>query len=102
MKIDVLIPASPNDNFYSQIAMVRVALDSLGGAYRDARVVAVLGDKAVVPLPDKVGALLRAHRVGTLTLLRRRGKRCWCGSLPRVRRFVRNPAYAAAAPRRAQ
>lgn len=53
MKIDVLIPASPNDNFYSQIAMVRLALDSLGGVYRDARVVAVLGDKAVVPLPDK-------------------------------------------------
>lgn len=53
MKIDFLIPASPNDSFYSQIAMIRLALDALGGVYRDARVVAVLGDKAVVPLPDK-------------------------------------------------
>ena len=53
MKIDVLITASPNDSFYSQVAMIRVALDSLGGAYRDARVVAVFGDRAVVHLPDK-------------------------------------------------
>jgi hypothetical protein len=41
-RLDFVIPASPNDGFYSQIAFFRLALDRLGGIYRQARLVAVL------------------------------------------------------------
>jgi hypothetical protein len=51
-KLDFLIPGSPNDAFYSQIAFFRLALDSLGGAFREARVVAVLAAEVIVPLPS--------------------------------------------------
>jgi hypothetical protein len=53
MRLDFIIPASPNDAFFSQIALYRLALDSLGGIYRDARLVAVFGDTQIVPLPKK-------------------------------------------------
>ena len=53
MKIDFLIPGSPNDEFYSQIAMFRLSLDALGGSYRDARLVAVFGDTIEKPIPEK-------------------------------------------------
>jgi hypothetical protein len=53
MKLDFLIPASPNDGFFSQIAFFRLALDALGGMYRKARVVAVFGDETVSALPSK-------------------------------------------------
>ena len=51
MKLDFLIPASPTPAFYSQIAMFRRSLDRLGGDYRDARLVAVFGDRVATPLP---------------------------------------------------
>lgn len=53
LKIDFVIPASPNDAFYSQIAMFRIGLDTLGGAYRTARLVAVFGDSRITGLPEK-------------------------------------------------
>ena len=52
MKLDFIIPASPNDAFFSQAAMFRLALDSLGGAYRDARLVVVFGDAVQTPVPE--------------------------------------------------
>lgn len=51
MKLDFLIPASPTPAFFSQIAFFRLSLDALGGAYRDARLVAVFGDDKVSALP---------------------------------------------------
>jgi len=45
MKIDFVIPASPTDSFYSQIAMARLGLDALGGVYRAAQVRVALGDE---------------------------------------------------------
>jgi hypothetical protein len=51
MKLDFLIPGSPNDGFLSQIALFRLALDALGGAYREARLVAVFGAETRAPLP---------------------------------------------------
>jgi hypothetical protein len=53
MKLDFIIPASPNDAFFSQLAMFRLSLDMLGGPYRDARLVAVLGDDVRSPLPER-------------------------------------------------
>jgi hypothetical protein len=53
MQLDFVIPASPTDSFYSQLAMFRLALDSLGSVFRDARLVAVFGDTVVSPLPEK-------------------------------------------------
>lgn len=53
VKLDFLIPASPTDGFFSQIAMFQLALDALGGPYRAARLVAVFGDTHIVPLPPK-------------------------------------------------
>jgi hypothetical protein len=53
LKIDFVIPASPNDAFYSQIAMFRLALNALGAAYGEARLVAVFGDTQVRPLPHR-------------------------------------------------
>jgi hypothetical protein len=53
VSFDFVIPASPNDAFFSQIAMFRLGLDALGGAYRNARLVAVFGDSRIVPIPEK-------------------------------------------------
>ena len=53
VKIDFIIPASPNDAFYSQIAMFRLGLDAIGGAYRAARLAAVFGDKRITGVPEK-------------------------------------------------
>ena len=53
LKIDFVIPASPNDAFFSQIAMFRLALDALGHLYSEARLVAVFGDTRITPIPDR-------------------------------------------------
>jgi hypothetical protein len=52
VKLDFIIPASPNDAFFSQLAMFRLGLDALGGPYRDARLVAVFGadERSALPL----------------------------------------------------
>lgn len=47
MKIEFLLCGSPTDAFYSQTAMFRLALDSLGGIYRRARLVLSIGDGEV-------------------------------------------------------
>jgi hypothetical protein len=47
------IPASPNDAFFSQIAMFRLTLNSLGGVYENADIVITLGDNTICPLPDR-------------------------------------------------
>ncbi|MBL27871.1 MAG: hypothetical protein CMM50_10035 [Rhodospirillaceae bacterium] len=52
MKLDFLICGSPNDAFFSQIAFFRLCLNALGGACREARLVAVFGDDEISPLPD--------------------------------------------------
>src|ERR1051326_8763143 len=53
LKLDFLIPASPTDAFFSQIALFRLALDALGEIYRKARVVAVLGCEAITAIPSR-------------------------------------------------
>jgi hypothetical protein len=53
LKIDFLIPASPIEGFFSQIAMFRFALDALGPPYRNARLVAVFGAREIVPIPPR-------------------------------------------------
>lgn len=52
-KVEFLICGSPNDAFYSQIAFFRLALDSFGERWKQARVVAVFGDENPPPLPDR-------------------------------------------------
>ena len=52
MKLDFLIPASPKTGFFSQIAFFRLCLNSIGGIYRNARVVAVFGDHTTEHLPS--------------------------------------------------
>jgi len=58
-KIEFLLCGSPNDAFYSQTAMFRLALDSLGGIYRQARLVLCLGDHEPVSVPARWRAALR-------------------------------------------
>ena len=53
------ISASPNDNFYSQIAMFRLALDALGEVYKKAHIILSLGDEEFSPLPDRWKPYLR-------------------------------------------
>ncbi len=53
LKIDFLIPASPIEGFFSQIAMFRFALDALGPPYRNARVVAVFGGPEILAIPPR-------------------------------------------------
>ncbi len=50
--IDVLMPGSANDHFFSTIAFARISLDALGGVFAEARLVAVLGEweKAEIPV----------------------------------------------------
>lgn len=52
MKLDFLIPGSPNDAFFSQIAFFRMCLDRIGGYYKDARLVATFGDHTTESIPD--------------------------------------------------
>lgn len=48
-----LFAASPNDGFFSQIAMFRLSLDRLGGIYASAHIVVVFGDNEFKPLPER-------------------------------------------------
>ena len=48
IKICFSIPASPNHEFYSQIAMFRLALDSLGGIYENADLIISLGHEGKI------------------------------------------------------
>lgn len=52
MKLDFLIPATPNDAFFSQIAFFRMCLDYIGGDYKNARLVATFGDHTSESIPD--------------------------------------------------
>ncbi len=51
LRLCFLIPASPTDGFFGQIAMFRRALDHLGGPYRKATVIAVFGAEEQVSIP---------------------------------------------------
>lgn len=53
MKIEFLIPGVPTDAFYSQIAMFRLGLDSLGDPYRQARLVLCLAGPHAAPVPAR-------------------------------------------------
>jgi hypothetical protein len=55
--------ASPNDSFFSQIAMFRLALDSLGGIYEEADVIITLGDREIRPVPERWRAHLNRNVV---------------------------------------
>jgi len=52
-KLEFLICGSPNDAFWSQLAMFRLSLNSLGSDFRSARLVLVVADLERVPLPDR-------------------------------------------------
>jgi hypothetical protein len=52
-RLEFLLCGSPNDAFYSQLAMFRLSLDSLGPLYRSARVVMCLGAAEREPLPAR-------------------------------------------------
>jgi hypothetical protein len=58
-KIEFLLCGSPNDAFYSQTAMFRMALDSLGGIYQRARLVLCLGDHKPARVPARWRPYLR-------------------------------------------
>lgn len=53
MKIEFLICGSAKPEFYSQISFFRLALNSLGGCYKDARLVAVLGNQEENVIPPR-------------------------------------------------
>ena len=53
LRLCFLIPGLPNDSFCGQIAMFRRALDHLGGIYKRAPVIAVLGDEETQELPER-------------------------------------------------
>jgi len=53
IKIEFLLCGSPNDAFYSQTAMFRIALDSLGGIYRQARLALCIGDETFRAVPAR-------------------------------------------------
>ncbi|MBV1894536.1 MAG: hypothetical protein KUG57_10840 [Ilumatobacteraceae bacterium] len=52
-RVEFLICGSPNDAFYSQIALFRRSLDLLGPDWRDARVVAAFGDTEQRSIPSR-------------------------------------------------
>jgi hypothetical protein len=58
-RLEFLICGSPTDAFWSQVAMFRLSLDAMGGEFRAARLVLVLGDDDVTPLPDRWRAYFR-------------------------------------------
>lgn len=53
LRLCIGIPASPNDEFFSQVAMLRLALDKLGGVYQKADIVLFLGDEHIKALPSR-------------------------------------------------
>jgi hypothetical protein len=53
MKIEFLIPGSPTEAFYSQAAMFRLGLDSLGGIYARARIALCLGAGQQTDIPAR-------------------------------------------------
>jgi len=53
MKIEFLIPGSPNEGFFSQVAMFRLGLDALGGIYERARLVLCLGAPRASAIPPR-------------------------------------------------
>lgn len=54
MRIEFLMAGSPNDAFYSQVAMFRLALDALGDRYRNARLVLCLtSSDGPSPMPKR-------------------------------------------------
>jgi len=53
MKIDVIIPGSPTDAFYAQMAFFRKSLDNLGDLYKSARLLCVFGDEEIKALPSR-------------------------------------------------
>jgi hypothetical protein len=53
VKIEFVIPGSPTDAFYSQVAMFRLGLDSLGGIYERARLVLCLGAENTIAVPAR-------------------------------------------------
>src|SRR5439155_8509121 len=59
MKLEFLLCGSPTDAFWSQTAMFRLSLDSLGEIYRKARVVLCVGAEQQVSLPARWEAALR-------------------------------------------
>lgn len=52
-RVSYVIPASPTDGFYSQVAMIRLALDDLGEPYRSARIVMTVGAPEGSAVPDR-------------------------------------------------
>jgi len=52
-RLEFLLCGSPNDAFWSQIAMFRLSLDSIGPEFRAARVVMCVADDVQVPLPER-------------------------------------------------
>ena len=69
-KLDFLIAGSATDAFYSQIAFFRLSLDRLGGEYKNARLVAVLGNHKTETIPARWKPyysnieVVWAHKVG--------------------------------------
>lgn len=53
VSIDILMPGSANDHFFSNIAFARMGLDALGGVFANARLVAVLGEWEEPRLPER-------------------------------------------------
>ncbi|WP_300554067.1 hypothetical protein [Maricaulis sp.] len=53
MKLDFLLCGSVTPGFLSQFAFFRLCLDALGGHYRDARLVALLGDHTEASIPEE-------------------------------------------------
>jgi hypothetical protein len=58
-KLEFLLCGSPSDAFWSQLAMFRLSLDSLGPVFCAARVVLVLADLEHVPVPARWRRWLR-------------------------------------------
>jgi hypothetical protein len=52
-RLEFLLCGSPTDAFWSQLAMFRLSLDSLGPEFRAARLVLVLADHEQKPLPQR-------------------------------------------------
>ena len=63
MKLDFLIPASPTDGFFSQIAFFKLCLNALGSHYESARLVAVFGDHQTETIPQEWRAYFDAIEV---------------------------------------
>lgn len=53
LRLCFTVPASPTDGFFSQIAMFRLALDKLGGNYKQADIVLSLGAESILKIPEK-------------------------------------------------